>query len=112
MMPRAIADQYVAAINAADVEALIDLFEVSGTLKNPLGSFAGHAELLAFYDGVVLHGGTVAHVERVGVDEAGTVFAEVKAFSRHDPEQSVAHALDVFTVNESGKITSLEIYYR
>lgn len=111
-MSHTIADQYVAAVNAADLDALIGLFDAAGSLSNPIGNFNGHEELTAFYEGVVLHGGTVAHVERVAVDDQGTVFAEVKAYSRHDPTKTVAHALDVFTMNGNGTIKTLEIYYR
>ena len=111
-----IVEGYVAAINAADAEAVVALFADDAVLVNPLGTFTGSDEITGFYRDGVVAGQAVLGVGAVTVDdlaEAATVVrAEVIATSPLDPDGGQLVADDVFHLDAAGRIVRLEITYR
>lgn len=112
-----IVEGYVAAINAADADAVVALFADDAVLVNPLGTFTGSDEITGFYRDVVVAGQAVLGVGAVTVDdlaEAGAtvVRAEVIATSPLDPDGGQLVADDVFHLDAAGRIVRLEITYR
>jgi len=113
---REVVEAYAAAVTDHDLDGLLSLFADGATLVNPLGTFNGVDELTGFYRDVVMAGQAQVSVGDVvdGDGAAGerVVMAEVRATSPLDPAAGTAYALDVFRLDASGRITSLEIYYR
>ncbi|MFN8040074.1 MAG: nuclear transport factor 2 family protein [Acidimicrobiales bacterium] len=110
-----IVEGYVAAINAADAEAVVALFTDEAVLVNPLGTFTGSEEITGFYRDVVVAGQAVLTIGAVDVEPGpGTtvVRAEVIATSPLDPEAGQLVADDAFHLDAAGRITRLEITYR
>jgi steroid delta-isomerase len=106
-----VVDAYAAAINRDDLPALLALFTDDATLVHPAGTFAGADEIRGFYRDVVLAGRAVVSAGDVLADGA-LVMAEIRATSSLDPDGATAHAVDVFRLDEHGRIARLEIYYR
>lgn len=106
----AAAHGYVGAINALDVEQLIELFAADATLVHPFGVFSGHAKLGEFYGGLVIPAKTRLSVTRTVADQ-NTCVIEVTGISPQAPDKP-QYAIDVFEVDAHGKITTLTIYYR
>lgn len=105
-----IVDAYVAAVNAADLEALVELFADDAVLENPLGTFTGRVEITGFYRDVVLAGQAVITVGSVEV--AGPVVtAELLARSPLDPDGEPLRAVDEFRPGPDGRIAHLTIRY-
>ena len=117
-----IVDGYVAAINAADADAVVALFADEAVLVNPLGTFTGSDEITGFYRDVVVAGQAVLTIGAVTVVDAvdgsadgsaggPVVRAEVIATSPLDPDGGRLVADDAFHL-DAGRITRLEITYR
>ncbi len=113
-----IVDGYVAAINAADPDAVLALFADEAVLVNPAGTFTGPDEITGFYRDVVVAGQAVLTAGAVTVsDEAdgsatAVVRAEIVATSPLDPDGGQLVADDVFHLDAAGRIARLEITYR
>ena len=79
-------------------------------LIHPFGNFEGSEALAQFYGGIVMHADTALTVTSA-TTEANTCIIEVTGISPQAPDKP-QYALDLFEVNESGKIVRLAIYYR
>lgn len=110
MTARDAATAYLAAINAADLDAVRELLADDATLFHQLGTFEGPEAVLGFYRDVVFPAGVVAEPEGWIVDE-GACVVQLLAHSPLAPGQDL-HYIDVFRVNERGEVTSLTIYSR
>jgi len=110
-----VVDGYVAAINAADPDAVLALFADDAVLVNPLGTFTGSDEITGFYRDVVVAGQAVLAIGAVTVDDGidgPVVRAEVIATSPLDPDGGQLVADDDFHLDAAGRIVRLEITYR
>lgn len=106
-----IAEQYVEAVNNADIDQLMNLFAADGVLRHPSGTYAGREALRNFYATVVLAGQTVLSIERQAVVD-DVELLQVSATSPLAGEDAPKlYAADVFLVRD-GKIDALDIYYR
>jgi ketosteroid isomerase-like protein len=112
MSARNAAEAYAAAINAADLDALVGLFAPRAVLRNPAGTFDTPETIRGFYEGVVLAGKTQLTIASL-VEESETVArAELDATSPlSEPGTPPMRAIDVFTVDAEGAIVSLDITY-
>jgi hypothetical protein len=106
----AAAHGYVNAINALDLAQLINLFAADATLVHPYGVFSGHDKLSEFYGGLVIPAKTQLGISRT-VGDGNACVIEVTGISPQAPDKP-QYAIDVFEVNDAGKITTLTIYYR
>jgi hypothetical protein len=100
----------VDAINNKNLERLLGLFADHGELVHPFGVFRGRDKLAQFYGGVVMHADTQLSVARVAA-EGRICVAEVIGASPQAPDKP-QYALDLFEVDDSGKVVNLSIYYR
>lgn len=106
-----IAEQYIDAVNAADIERLVALFTADATVRNPTGAYEGKAAIRGFYESVVFAGRAITTIERqLAVDDVQVL--QIAATS-HLAEENAApmHAADVFVIHHD-QIASLDIYYR
>ncbi|HQQ63544.1 MAG TPA: nuclear transport factor 2 family protein [Pseudomonadales bacterium] len=107
---RAAALAYVECINTKNLERLLALFADNGRLVHPYGLFEGKDKLAEFYGGLVMLADTQLSVGRVAA-EGKVATAEVTGVSPQAPDKP-QYAIDLFEVNDAGKIVELAIYYR
>ncbi|KAA1419372.1 nuclear transport factor 2 family protein [Nocardioides humilatus] len=106
-----ISQQYVAAVNAADLDTLLALFAADAVLEHPMGTFATSEERGRFYSEVVFAGRaqtTIVSTSRDGDRE----WVEIEAISPLGEPGNKVHAADLFELDEAGRIRRLAIYYR
>lgn len=101
---------YVEAINTKNLDMLLNQFADDGKLTHPFGLFEGKDKLAEFYGGIVMHADTTVTVHRSSA-EGHVAVIEVSAVSPQAPD-TPQWALDLFEVNDDGKIIDLAIYYR
>jgi ketosteroid isomerase-like protein len=106
-----IAERYVDAVNAADIESLLSLFADDATLRNPSGIYEGKEAIRGFYEGVVLAGQAIVTIDtQFNLD--GVDIVQLSATSHlAEKDAPVLHAADVFVISD-GRIDELDIYYR
>jgi hypothetical protein len=102
--------RYVDAVNGADLDALMALFADGAVLHHPMGTFADAEAMRAFYRDVVVAGKAVTTIVASSRD-GDREWVEIEATSASGSGK-VVHAVDVFEVDESGRIARLAIYYR
>ncbi len=110
---RSAVDAYCTAYGTTDKQAFLDLFTDDGVVLDPVGTpeHVGRDARAAFWDGV--HGMAesisfdVQHVH-VCAEQAAMVFT----INAHVGDGGMAiDAVDVFTVDDDGKITRLAAYW-
>jgi steroid Delta-isomerase len=106
---RSVAAAYMDRINAKDVEGLLDLFADDCVLQPPTGTTErGKEAARAFYGGLVIPAGITMHPSRY-VAEGSSCAVELEA--RRDGAEPM-RIIDVFTVDDDGRITDLVVYQR
>lgn len=106
-----IAEQYIDAVNAADIERLMALFAPDATVRNPQGTFEGKEAVRWFYESVVFAGQAITTIEKQ-FNFDGVDVLQISATSRLAEKGSPPlHAADVFVLSD-GHIDELDIYYR
>lgn len=103
------AAEYVAAVNAGDLERLQALFSPDAVLEHPAGLFSGSASISSFYRESVLGLGTT--LTAVSTTGDGRRCA-VEVVGRSPLGEEVVHACDVFDVDDAGRIVSMRVYIR
>jgi ketosteroid isomerase-like protein len=111
MSARDVVETYLAAINAADLAKVEDLLDEDAVLLHQLGTFDGAQAMLGFYADVVFPAKVSAEPE--GWVEGGDAACVVQllAHSPLAPDKDL-HYIDVFRLNDKGKVASLAIYSR
>jgi ketosteroid isomerase-like protein len=106
-----IAEQYIEAVNAADIERLMGLFAPDAIVRNPTGTYDGRDAIREFYESVVFAGRAITEIERqLTVD--GIQVLQIAATSHLAEENAESmHAADVFVIHEN-RIARLDIYYQ
>jgi hypothetical protein len=105
---RAVAEAYVAAVNARDADALVALFGSGGVLRHPVGTFDTPGAIRGFYVDLVFAAKTEVTVERVET-EPGARTATVELVGRSPMSDDAVRTIDYFTVDDAGAITELHV---
>lgn len=106
----AVARRYVRAVNDADADALMALFADDAVLHHPTGVYEGPTGIRQFYESLVFAGRAELVPARL-LDGDGVAMLELTASSPLDGHANVVRTLDVFDVNDQGRITRLTVYY-
>jgi ketosteroid isomerase-like protein len=105
-----VVDAYVEAVNAADLGRLLELFAEGAVLENAVGAFTGRSAIAGFYRDVVFAGEARVSVDAVVV-APDAVTATLSATSPLDPGAATVRAIDVFRLDDAGRIVGLAIEY-
>jgi steroid Delta-isomerase len=107
---RELADRYVEAINAGDLETVVALFADDAELLNPFGHFTGTEQVRGFYEKTIL--AVTPRVTAAGwIEERNRIAFELEA--RVDGYDAVQYAMDHLTVAPDGEhIGRMALYYR
>ena len=112
---RAAALKYFSCFAAADVDGIVALFAEDAVVEDPVGGTPqrGLAAIRKFFESGFVHvGGGFSFVPEgnVRVAERAVACAAVATVERADPPFRM-ETLDVWTVGEDGKFTSMKAYY-
>lgn len=106
-----IIDSYLAALAAGDLDGVLALYADGATVEDPVGSppIAGSEALAAFYQVAV---DRVTAARTLGpVRCAGSEFAVPFEIEADFGAKVAIEIIDVFTVNEADKITSMRAFW-
>lgn len=102
-----IAQRYVEAMNAGDIEAMMSLFAPGAVLRHPSGVYADVGAIRDFF--VEIAFGNAARLQRVDLLEQDDVaWLEVEAESKVTPGRQ--RVVDVFRLDAQGRIADLGVY--
>ena len=107
--------KYFSSFAAADVDAIVSLFAEDAVVEDPVGSTPqrGIAAIRNFFESGFKHVGGGFRFEPEGnvrVAERAVACAAVATVERADPPFRM-ETLDVWTVGDDGKFTSMKAYY-
>lgn len=104
---RRAAEQYVAHVNARDLDALVAGFAPGAVVLHPLGTFSGAEAIRSFYsDNILPHAPALTATGWVVEDSVCAFELEAVTAGRS------SHAIDHCTVDDTGRITRMVIAYR
>ena len=102
-----IARRYVEAMNAGDIDAMMALFAPGAVMRHPSGIYADAGAIRSFF--VEIAFGNSARLRSIEVLERGNkTWLEVEAESAVTPGRQ--RVVDVFRLDEQGRITDLGVY--
>lgn len=112
MVQKAVAD-YFAATRAMDAQAWVETFAEDGTSYDPVAPPAtGHAALRQFFEAIA------GIFSRVGLTEDNVFVKENEAAVKwtgrgvgHNGREVVFEGIDIFEINEAGKIQTVRAYW-
>jgi ketosteroid isomerase-like protein len=107
---RVAAEAYVAAVNAADLERLMRLFAPNALVRHPSGTYGGRDAIRAFYQGRIFPARAQLTAARL-VADGGTAMMQLVATGAYIGDGEAAEAVDVFEIDDVGRIQSLAVYY-
>ncbi|OAN39494.1 nuclear transport factor 2 family protein [Mycolicibacterium iranicum] len=105
-----VGEQYIDAVNRADIDALMGLFAPTARLNHPAGTFDAPDAIRNFYETVVFAGRAVTEID-ASFRAGDTEVLQIKASSPLGEPGKYVYAADVFTLRD-GLIERLDIYYR
>jgi len=105
-----IAEQYIEAVNQADIHRLMKLFSPTASLLHPAGVFTDPDAIRNFYESVVFAGKAVTEIQAKFTDGDAEI-VQIRASSPLGEPGNYVHAADVFQIRD-GLIEQLDIYYR
>ena len=101
--------RYVAAVGAADADAIVDLYADDATVEDPVGTDAhvGRDAIHAFYKSVAVEGMNTEIVGKVNVIGLVAAFR----FNVVVDGNTVVEPIDIMTFDDDAKITSMKAYW-
>ena len=105
-----ISEQYIEAVNQADIDTLMSLFSPTATLAHPAGLFTDADAIRNFYESIVFAGQAITEIQAKFTD-GDTEILQIRASSPLGEPGNYVRAADVFSIRD-GLIERLDIYYR
>ena len=107
-------DRYIQAINDQDFSLLEELMHPDVVLHHPIGTYEGVEEVLGFYRDVVFPMATRLELRGEVLKRPGMeMFRGVGVPSTDDNDElEPQHLVDVFELDDEGRVTTIEVYLR
>lgn len=104
--------EYLRALNAADLDALMNLFSADAVVEDPVGSAPreGLAAIREFYAGSLTHGLTLALEGQVRTAGSEAAFPFSVSLN-YGGSPTVIRPIDVFRFDADGKIASMRAFF-
>ncbi|MAG34256.1 MAG: hypothetical protein CL908_25540 [Deltaproteobacteria bacterium] len=102
-----IADRYVEAMNAGDIDAMMSLFAPDAVLRHPTGVYTDSDAIRGFFLEMVFTYAARLHSVEV-LSQGDMAWLEVEAESDVTPGRQ--RIVDVFRLDEQGRITDVGVY--
>lgn len=109
-----IALTYCRRVSEGEVEALVALFAPEATVEDPVGGgpVTGHAELREFYGDTIERFGSEIEPGTARAGQDGTSVAlPITVRAQLDGQARQIAAVDVFEIDEAGKIARMRSYW-
>jgi predicted SnoaL-like aldol condensation-catalyzing enzyme len=102
-----VAQRYVEAMNAGDIETMMSLFAPDAVLRHPTGVYSDREAIRSFFvEGVFAHAARLHSVEVL--EQGDMAWLEVEAESNVTPGRQ--RVVDVFRCDDQGRITDVGVY--
>lgn len=104
--------RYVQALNEADLEAIVNLFDDHATVEDPVGSEVrrGKDAIRAFYAGSVAMKLTVKLEGAIRAVDHEAAFPFSVSFT-YNGQATTIHPIDVFRFNDEGRIVQMRAFF-
>lgn len=104
---KGVADRYVEAMNARDLDAMMSLFAPSAVVRHPSGVYADLDAIRSFFvEGVFAYAARLQSVAML--EQRDMAWLEVEAESDVTPGRQ--RVVDVFRLDDEGRIIDLGVY--
>jgi ketosteroid isomerase-like protein len=105
--PASVAQRYVEAMNAADIDRMMSLFAPHAVMRHMTGTYEGREAIRTFFIEIAF--GNSARLERIVLSsQADMAWLEVEA--RSDVTPGCQRVVDVFRFGPGGLIEDLGVY--
>ncbi|MEP2101333.1 MAG: nuclear transport factor 2 family protein [Parasphingorhabdus sp.] len=104
--------RYLAAINAGDMEAVMELFANNAAVEDPAGTEpkTGPA-ILTFYQNAFSGGAKVELTDSIRISAKTTAFPFRAAIGQADGKVLNVEVIDIFEFNEAGKVEKMTAHF-
>jgi steroid delta-isomerase len=107
-----IVDQYIAAINAGDMQAVMALYTDDATVEDPAGTAPKRGdEILQFYTNAFSGGAKVELTGPVRISATAAAFPFRAEIGKDDGQVMIVEVIDIFEFDPAGKITRMTAYF-
>jgi len=105
-------DRYLAAINAGDMEAVMDLYSDDASVEDPAGTEPRRGEeILQFYNNAFAGGAKVELTGPVRLSAKAAAFPFRAEITRTDGPTIIVEVIDVFEFDNAGKVARMTAYF-
>lgn len=106
-------EDYIAAFNRNDLEAIVALYAEDATVEDPYGTPAQHglAAIRAFYQNALKMGATLSLDAPIRASMGDAAAMAFTARAEVDGKSFEIKVIDVMTFNAQGKIQSMRAYF-
>ena len=107
-----IVDRYLAAINAGDMEAVMELYADDASVEDPAGTEPKRGdEILQFYNNAFAGGAKVELTGPVRISEKAAAFPFRAEITRTDGPVIIVDVIDIFEFDSAGKVARMIAYF-
>ena len=107
-----IVDQYIAAINAGDMQAVMALYADDASVEDPVGTKPKRGdEILQFYTNAFSGGATVALTGPVRLSTKTAAFPFRAEIGKDDGQVMMVDVIDIFEFDSAGKIAKMTAHF-
>jgi len=105
-------DRYLAAINAGDMEAVMELYADGASVEDPAGTEPkSGGEILQFYNNAFAGGAKVELTGPVRLTAKAAAFPFRAEITRVDGPAIIVEVIDIFEFDAAGKIARMTAYF-
>ncbi|MEH6827783.1 nuclear transport factor 2 family protein [Parasphingorhabdus sp.] len=105
-------DQYIAAINAGDMQAVMALYTDAATVEDPAGTAPKRGdEILQFYTNAFSGGAKVELTGPVRISAKAAAFPFRAEIGKDDGQVMVVEVIDIFEFDPAGKVARMTAYF-
>lgn len=107
-----IVNRYLAAINAGDMHAVMDLYADNAAVEDPAGTEPKTgSEILTFYQNAFSGGAKVKLTDSIRISAKTTAFPFRAEIGQGDGKVLIVEVIDIFEFDEAGKVEKMTAHF-
>lgn len=107
-----IVNRYMAAINAGDMHAVMDLYSDNAAVEDPAGTEPKTgADILSFYQNAFSGGAKVELTDNIRISAKTAAFAFRADIGQPDGKLLTVEVIDVFEFDDAGKVEKMTAHF-
>lgn len=107
-----IVNRYMAAINAGDMHAVMDLFADNAAVEDPAGTEPKTgADILSFYQNAFSGGAKVELTDNIRMSAKTAAFPFRAEIGQADGKMLIVEVIDIFEFDEAGKVEKMTAHF-